>query len=68
MSEIIIIPSRFSYNFLIKFFYNFELCDHFCYYPLLFSICRNGRCKDKTGFVEDFSMDKEHSEMDNRSL
>ena len=32
MSEIIIIPSRFSYNFLIKFFYNFELCDHFCYY------------------------------------
>ena len=21
-------PSRISYNFLIKFFYNFELCDH----------------------------------------
>ena len=28
MSEIIIVPSRFSYNFLIRFFYNFELCDH----------------------------------------
>ena len=27
-----------------------------------------GRCKDKTGFVEDFSMEKEQSEMDNRSL
>jgi len=28
MSEIIIVPSRFSYNFLIKFFYNFERSDH----------------------------------------
>ena len=45
MSEIKIIPSCFSYNFLIKFFYNFELCDHSCYNPLLFSIIRKARCK-----------------------
>jgi hypothetical protein len=36
MSEIK--PSRFSYNFLIEFFYNFELCDHTSYYPLLFRL------------------------------
>ena len=29
MSEIIRV-SRFSYNFFILFFYNFELCDHLC--------------------------------------
>ena len=38
MSEIKIIPSRFSYYFLIKFFYNFELCDHFCYNPFCFRL------------------------------
>jgi len=43
MSEIK--PSRFSYNFLIEFFYNFELCDHTSYYPLLYSTNRNRRCK-----------------------
>ena len=37
MSEIKI-PSRFSYNFLIKFFYNYELCNHSCYYPFCFRL------------------------------
>ena len=36
MYEIIIIPSRFSYNFLIKFFYNFELCDHWIRLSFIF--------------------------------
>ena len=45
MSEIIKMLPRFSCNFLIYFFYNFELCDHSCYYLLLFSFNRKARCK-----------------------
>ena len=45
MSEIIKMLPRFSCNFLINFFYNFELCDHSCYYLLLFSFNRKARCK-----------------------
>ena len=37
MSEIKI-PSRFSYDFLIKFVYNFERSDHSCYYRFCFRL------------------------------